>query len=382
MDFDLSTEDVELRDRIVRFARKELSPGAAERDRRHEFPRGLWDKCGQLGLTGLPVPEVLGGSGLSPLSTAVALEALGYGCADGGLAFSVCAHLLACVVPIWKHGNEEMKQRYLPDLCSGRLVAVNAMTEAQTGSDPFGMAARAERDGEGYRINGTKMFCSNGPVADLAVVYAATDKSKGYHGGITAFLVPTDSVGFRVGQVFEKMGLRTSPISELVFDNVFVPERNVIGKSGGGGPVFAQSMDWERALLGACHVGAMQRLLEGSVRYARTRKQFGQLIGKNQAVSHKLADMKVRLEAARWLLYRAAAGLDASREAGFHAAIAKLFVSEAFVDSARAGIQIMGGYGYMVESEVERIMRDALGGTIYSGTSEMQRNIVARWLGL
>ncbi len=382
MDFNLSAEDADLRDRIVRFAQKELSPGAAERDRRHEFPRELWHKCGDLGLTGLPVPETFGGTGLSPLSTAVALEALGYGCTDGGLAFSVCAHLLACVVPIWKHGGEAMKQRYLPDLCSGKLIAVNAMTEAQTGSDPFAMASRAERDGEGYRINGSKMFCSNGPVADLAVVYAATDKAKGYHGGITAFLVPTDSAGFQVGQVFEKMGLRTSPISELVLDNVFVPDQNVIGRLGGGGPVFAESMDWERALLGACHIGAMQRLLEDSLRHARSRKQFGQLIGKNQAVSHKLADMKVRLEAARWLLYRAAASLDSSREAGFHAAIAKLFVSEAFVDSARTGIQVMGGYGYMVESEVERIMRDALGGTIYSGTSEMQRNIIARWLGL
>lgn len=382
MDFDLSAEDSDLRDKIVRFAQKELSPGAAERDRKHEFPRDLWHKCGDLGLTGLPVPESYGGSGLSPLSTAVALEALGYGCTDGGLAFSICAHLLACVVPIWKHGSEALKQRYLADLCAGRLIAVNAMTEAQTGSDPFAMASRAEREGDGFRINGSKIFCSNGPVADLAVVYAATDKSKGYHGGITAFLVPTDSTGFKVGQVFEKMGLRTSPISELVLDNVHVPDGNVIGRPGGGGPVFAESMDWERALLGACHIGGMQRLLEGSLRHARNRKQFGQLIGKNQAVSHKLADMKVRLEAARWLLYRAAASLESSREAGFHAAIAKLFVSEAFVDSARAGIQVLGGYGYMVESEVERLMRDALGSTIYSGTSEMQRNIIARWLGL
>ena len=226
------------------------------------------------------------------------------------------------------------------------------------------------------------MFCSNGPVADLAVVYAMTDKTKGYHGGITAFLIPTDAPGFRVGQVFEKMGSRTSPISELVLDNVFVPKRNVIGKPGGGGPIFAESMDWERALLGACHLGSMQRLLEGSIRYARTRKQFGQLIGKNQAVSHKIADMKVRLEAARWLVLRAASSLDASREVGLHAAIAKLHASEAFVETARDSIQLMGGYGYMVESEVERTMRDALGSTIYSGTSEMQRNIIARWLGL
>jgi L-prolyl-PCP dehydrogenase len=382
MELSLSAEDAELREKIVRFAQKELSSGVIARDRSHEFSRDLWDMCGRMGLTGLPVPEVYGGVGLAPLSCAVALEALGYGCTDGGLAFSICAHLLACVVPVWKHGDEAMKRRYLADLCSGRLIAVNAMTEAQTGSDPFSMATRAERDGEGYRVSGSKMFCSNGPVADVAVVYAVTDSTKGYHGGITAFLIPTDAQGFRVGQVFEKMGTRTSPISELLLDGVFVPEQNVIGKPGGGGPVFAESMDWERALLGACHVGAMQRLLEGSIRYVRTRKQFGQLISKNQAVGHKIADMKVRLEAARWLIFRAASSLGASGEAGLHAAIAKLFASEAFVESARVGIQLMGGYGYMVESEVERMMRDALGSTIYSGTSEMQRNIIARWLGL
>lgn len=382
MDLELSAEEESLRDRVVRFAQQELSTGASARDRAQEFPRGLWDKCGEMGLTGLPVPEAYGGSGLSPLSCAVALEALGYGCTDGGLAFSICAHLLACVVPVWKHGSEDMKRHYLPDLCAGRLIAANAMTEAQTGSDPFSMSTRAERDGTGFRISGSKIFCSNGPVADLAVVYAVTDKSKGYHGGITAFLIPTDTPGFGIGQKFEKMGLRTSAMSELVLDGVFVPESNVIGRVGGGAPVFAESMDWERALLGACHVGAMQRLLEGSLRHARTRKQFGQLIGKNQAISHKLADMKVRLEAARWLIYRAAASLGESREASLHAAIAKLFTSEAFVESARDGIQIMGGYGYMVESEVERVMRDALGSTIYSGTSEMQRNIIGRWLGL
>lgn len=382
MDLTLSAEEVDLRERIVRFAQKEISSEVLSRDSAHAFSRELWDKCGGMGLTGLPVPEEYGGVGLTPLSCAIALEALGYGCTDGGLAFSVCAHLLACVVPIWKHGSEEMKRRYLPDLCSGRLIATNAMTEAQTGSDPFGMATHAERDGDGFRIRGTKMFCSNGPIADLAVVYAVTDKSKRYHGGITSFLIPTGTPGFRVGQVFEKMGLRTSPISELVLDDVLVRDDHIIGKLGSGGPIFAESMDWERALLGACHLGTMQRLLEGSIRYSRTRKQFGQLICKNQAVSHKIADMKVRLEAARWLIFRAASSLEVSREAGLHAAIAKLFASEAFVESARTTIQLMGGYGYMVESEVERVMRDALGSTIYSGTSEMQRNIVTRWLGL
>jgi alkylation response protein AidB-like acyl-CoA dehydrogenase len=382
MDLNLSAEQEELRDNIVRFAQKELSSGVMERDRAQEFSRELWDQCGWMGLTGLPVPENYGGLGLPPLSCAVALEALGYGSKDAGLAFSICAHLLACVVPIWKHGDDAMKQRYLPDLCSGKLIAVNAMTEPQTGSDPFAMKTEATQDGSGFRLNGNKIFCSNGPIADIAVVYAMTNKTKGYHGGITAFLVPTDAEGFRVGQVFEKMGLRTSPISELVLDDVFVTEENIIGRIGGGAPVFAESMDWERALLGACHIGAMQRLLEGTIQYSRTRKQFGQLIAKYQAVGHKIADMKVRLEAARWLIYRAASDLGMSREVSLHAAIAKLFTSEAYVESARDGIQLMGGYGFMVESEVERTMRDDLGSTIYSGTSEMQRNIIGRWLGL
>lgn len=382
MDLNLSAELEALRESIVEFAQKELCHGAGERDRAQAFPRDLWDKCGAMGLTGLPVPEAYGGAALPPLSCAVALEGFGYGCTDGGLVFSVCAHLLACVVPIWKHGDEAMKQRHLPDLCAGRRIAVNAMTEPQTGSDPFAMSTTAVRDVNGFRLYGSKTFCSNGPIANLAVVYALTDKAKGYHGGITAFLVPCDAPGVSVGQVFEKMGLRTSPIGELLFNDVFVPDENVIGHVGGGGPVFAESMDWERALLGACHVGTMQRLLEGALRQARTRKQFGQLIAKNQAVSHKIADMKVRIEAARWLILRAASSLGVSREASLHAAIAKLFASEAFVETARDGIQLMGGYGYMVDSEVERVMRDALGSTIYSGTSEMQRNIIGRWLGL
>lgn len=382
MDLTLSAEEKALRDNIVKFAQAELSAGAVERDKAHAFPRDLWDKCGDMGLTGLPVPEDYGGTGLTPLSTAIALEAFGYGCADGGLAFSVCAHLLACVVPIWRHGDEAMKQRLLPDLCGGKLIAVNAMTEEATGSDPFSMKTAAEKADGDFRINGAKLFCSNGPVADLAVVYAVTDKGKGYHGGITAFAVPTDTEGFSVGQVFEKMGLRTSPISELIFSDVLVGEENVIGKVGGGATIFAESMDWERALLGACHLGTMQRLLESSLEHTRTRKQAGQIIGKNQAVSHKVVDMKVRLEAARWLIYRAASTLGVSREASMQSAIAKLFTSEALVASARDGVQLMGGYGYMVETEAERIMRDALGSTIYSGTSEIQRNIIGRWLGL
>jgi hypothetical protein len=382
MDFQLEPQILELRDAILRFARDELSPGARERDREQIFDRELFRKCGEMGLTGLPVPEAHGGTGLDALSTAVALEAFGYGCEDGGLVFSVCAHLLACVIPVWKHGTDTQKARYLRALATGQLLAVNAMTEPSTGSDAFAMRTKAVAKGDGFVINGNKTFSTNGPVADLALVYTVTDADKGFHGGITAFLVPANTPGFTPGQRFEKLGLRTSPIGELVFDDVYVPRDAILGKVGGAAPVFTESMDWERACLVATHVGTIRRLLDTAVDYARTRKQFGQAIGKYQAVSHRIADMRIQLEAAQLLTYKAAMHLDTSRTAGLYASMAKTFVSEALVKSALDTIQILGGYGFMVEYDVERVLRDAIGSTIYSGTNEMQRNVIARWLGL
>lgn len=382
MNFTFSEEQKLLRKEIIEFSRSELNKDIIERDREQSFPHELWLKCGEMGLQGLPAPEEYGGNSLDPLTTAVALEAFGYGCRDGGLVFSVCAHLLSCVIPIWKFGSEEQKRRYLPDLCSGKLIAVNAMTEPDSGSDAFAMRTRAVPDGDGFRINGTKTFSTNGPVADLAVTFAVTDPEKGYHGGITTFLVEKEAHGFRTTKKFEKLGLRTSPIGELVYEDVYVPASAVLGKVGGGATHFTYSMDWERACLIASHVGTMQRLLEESIEYARTRKQFGQAIGKYQAISHRIADMKVQLEAARLLTYKAAAELGHTKKVSMDAAIAKLFVSESLVETALKTVQIFGGYGFMTEYEVERTLRDAIASTIYSGTSEMQRNIIARWLGL
>ena len=382
MDFSYTEEQKLLRESIVRFARDVLSPGAAERDRKQEFSRELWRKCGEIGIQGLPVPAQYGGSGVDPLTCAIALEALGYGCRDGGLVFSLCAHLLSCVVPLWQHGNEEQKRRYLPGLCNGELVGVHAITEPGSGSDVFALRTRAEPDGDGFRINGTKTFISNGPVADVVIVFALTDPKKGYHGGITAFLVEKGAPGFTAGAKFDKLGLRSSPIGELVFSNLYVPPEAILGKVGGGSSIFAAAMDWERICLFASHVGTLERLLETSISYARTRSQFGQTIGKFQAVGHRIADMKTQLEAARLLTYRAAWRLGNTRTASLDAAMAKLFVGESLVQTALATVQIHGGYGFMTEYEVERALRDAVGSTIYSGTSEMQRNIIARWLGL
>jgi len=382
MDFSLTEEQQTLRGNIIRFAHEALNEKVVERDREQRFSRELWRKCGEMGLQGLPVPEQYGGSGLDALSSAIALEALGYGCHDGGLVFSLCAHLLSCVVPLWQYGNEEQKQRYLPRLCNGTLVGVHAMTEPGSGSDAFALRTKAEPDGSGFCINGTKTLISNGPIADLVIVFAVTDAAKGYYGGVTAFLVESDTPGFRVSQKFETMGVRTAPLGELVFEDVHVPTEAVLSGVGAGSTLFTQVMDWERICLFASHIGTMERLLEQSIKYARTRTQFGQSIGKFQAVAHRIVDMKVQLEAARLLTYRAAWRLGRVKHVSMDASMAKLFVSESLVKAALDTVQIHGGHGYMTEYEVERALRDAVGSTIYSGTSEMQRNIIARWLGL
>ena len=382
MDFNFTSEQKLLRDSIVKFARGELNHDVIERDRAQTFSRELWRKCAGVGLLGLPVPEDYGGSSADPLSCAIALEALGYGCRDGGLVFSICAHVLACVVPVWQHGSAAQKQRYLTGLCDGTLVGAHAITEPDSGSDTFAMRLRAQREGSGWRLNGSKTFISNGPVADVVVVFAVTDPDKGFHGGVTGFLIERGVAGFSSGQKFTKMGLRTSPVGELVFHDVLLPDEAVLGTVGGGASVFGTAMDWERALLVAAHVGTMERLLETSISYARTRSQFGQSIGKFQAVAHKIADMKVQLEAARLLVYRTASRLTTTRSISLDAAITKLFVSESLVQASLDAVQLHGGYGFMEEYEVERALRDAIGSTLYSGTSEMQRNIIGRWLGL
>ncbi|HEX6137061.1 MAG TPA: acyl-CoA dehydrogenase family protein [Casimicrobiaceae bacterium] len=382
MDFALSEEQRLLRDTIVRFAQATLNEGVAARDREQTFSRALWKKCGEIGIQGLPVPEEFGGSGVDPLTCTIALEALGYGCHDGGLVFSLAAHLLSCVVPLWKFGSDEQKRRYLPGLCDGTLVGVHAMTEPGSGSDAFALRTRASADGDGYRISGSKTFISNGPEADLVITFAVTDAGKGFHGGVTAFLVEKGTPGFTAGRKFEKMGLRTAPLGELVFDDVRVGPDAVLAGVGAGSTIFTTAMDWERICLGATHIGTMERLLEQALAYARTRTQFGQAIGKFQAVGHRIADMKVQLEAARLLAYRSAWRIDRARSVALDASMTKLLVSESLVNAALAAVQVHGGYGFMTEYEVERALRDAIASTIYSGTSEMQRNIIARWLGL
>ena len=382
MDFSVTDEQEIIRKTVIEFARRELNDGVRERDRQQQFSRELCMKCAQLGLLGLPAPEEYGGSGYDPLSTAMALEALGNGCEDGGLVFSVAVHVVSCVVPIWRHGSEAQKRRYLPDLCRGALVGAHAMTEPNSGSDAYAMATRATVDGDGFRLNGTKTLVSNAPEADVFTIFAKTDPAQGSLGGITAFLVGRDAKGLEVGPKIEKLGLRTAPIGELVCDDLYVSADQVLGGVGSGSALFNEVMNWERTCLFAAHVGTMKRLLDRAVSYARTRHQFGQPIGKFQAVSHRLADVNVSIEAAQLLVYKAAWQLGRSQRVSLSSAIAKLFVSEALLKAALSTLQVFGGYGYTTEFGVERALRDAAGSTLYSGTSEIQRNIIAGWLGL
>lgn len=382
MDFSTTEEQRLLCSEMIRFAQAELNDGAAERDRSQSFSRELWQKCAEMGLQGLPVEDKYGGVGADSLTTALVLEAFGYGCHDGGLVFAIGAHLLACVIPVWKNGGDELKSKYLPGMCDGSLVAVNGMTEPQSGSDAFSMLTTAVPDGDGFRLNGVKIFSSNGPVADVALVYAITDKEKGYYGGVTGFLIETDTPGFSTGQKFEKMGLRSCPIGELVMDDCYVPASAVVGVVGSGSEMFNESMEWERICLVACHVGKMQWLLEKAVEYAKTRGTSRQKISKYQAVSHRIANMKIRLEAARLLTYRAASEIGKSRENAMHASIAKTFASDSLVETALDTVKVFGGYGIMSEYDVERALRDSVASTLYSGTNDIQRNIIAGWLGL
>lgn len=381
MDFDWTQEQLDYRDTILRFARDRLGADLARRDAAHEFSREGWLSCAEVGIQGLPVPEEYGGSGAGATTIALALEALGYGCAENGLIFALNAQMWACEVPLVNFGTEAQKRRYLPGLCDGSSIGAQGMTEPEAGSDALSLTTTAVRRGDRYVLSGQKTFVTNAPEADVFLVYGTTDPSLGF-AGISAFLLERGAPGLSVGRPLDKMGLRTSPMSELFFDGCEVPAGDRLGQEGAGMAIFNQAMLWERSLILAGSVGAMQRQLERCIEYAGERRQFGQPIGKFQAVSHTIADMKVRLETARLLVYRLGWLLERRRATPLDAALAKLHLSESYVQSSLEALQIHGGYGYMTEYELERDVRDAIGTRIHSGTSDMQRTIIARFLGL
>jgi alkylation response protein AidB-like acyl-CoA dehydrogenase len=381
MDFSWTEEQLKYKQAVIEFAQNELNEGLIDRDRQGELARENWKKCAQFGILGLAIPEDCGGSGADILTTMLVMEGLGYGCRDNGLIFAMNAQMWSVQHPILTFGTEAQKQKYLPGMCNGDLIGAHGMSEPDSGSDAYSLRTRAQRTSDGYILNGTKMFVSNAPMADVSLVFATVDPAKGM-GGVTAFLVEKGTPGFRVSRQIEKMGLRTSPMGELILEDCVVPEANRLGAEGAGSAIFNSSMEWERSCILGSHVGAMERQLEEAIRYARERSQFGQKIGKFQSVANRIADMKVRLETARLLLYKVAWLKQMGKPAIMEAALAKLYLSESFVQSSLDAIRTYGGYGYMTELEVERDLRDAIGGTLYSGTSDIQRMIIARWLGL
>jgi alkylation response protein AidB-like acyl-CoA dehydrogenase len=378
---ELTAEQHELQQGARAFARESLVVDMVARDREGSFDRDAWRRCADFGVLGMPVPREYGGLGLGLTDLISVMEGLGYGTRDQGLLFSVNAHLWTNTMPILTFGTEEQKRAYLPALSDGTLIGANAASEPDAGSDIFSMRTRAVRDGDQYVITGAKTFVSNAPVADLFVSYATLDPALGSM-GITAFIVPRDTPGLTVTRHIDKMGLRTSPMAEVVFEDCRVPVANRLGREGRGVAVFESSMEWERGCILANCLGVMQRQLEECVSHARARKQFGRPIGKFQSVANRLVDMKVRLDTSRPLVYRIGRLKDEGADATTEAAVAKLYVSDCYVKSSLDAVQIFGGYGYMTEQQVERDLRDAVGSTIYSGTSEIQRNIIARGLGL
>ncbi len=379
MEFDLTPEQLELQNAAIEFARDELNDHVIERDAEKQFSREGWKKCADFGVMRLPIPEEHGGTGADPVTTIAVMEGLGYGCRDQGLLFSINAHLWTNSIPILKYGTPEQIAKYLPGLCDGSLIGANGASEPGAGSDIFGMRTRVARDGDSYVLNGSKIWVTNAPIADLFVVYGTLDPERGVM-GICGFIVEKDASGLSVGQKLDKMGLRTSPMSEIYFKDCRIPVTARLGREGFGAEVFNCSMAWERASILATCLGTMRRQLERCIEYARTRKQFGQSIGKFQSVANRIVDMKLRYETCRLLLYKVGWMMQAGKSTHLDAAMAKLYVSESFLASCLDAVQVHGTSGYMTELEFERELRDAVGSRLYSGTSEIQRNIIAKQL--
>ncbi len=358
-----------------------LGEGHLERDAKGGFPADKWELVRESGVLRLPFEERWGGLGRDLVTTMYVLEGLGEGCRDGGLGFSVSTHIVSTGIALQRFGSDALKDRFMPEVCDGARIGAHAISEPDGGSDAFAMRTRADRVGDTFVLNGAKAFVSNGPVADLFVVYARTHPAGGPL-GTTAFLVERGTPGLRVGGSIDKMGLRTSPLSELYFDDCAVPATNVVGRPGGGFLVLDHVMKREILLSFAITLGGMEHRLGRCVEYAKQRTAFGAPIGSYQAVAHRIADMKIGVETSRKWLYDTASRLLAGENVTTDIAMAKLVVSEHNTASALAAVQIFGGNGYMTEYGVEKDLRDAVAGTVYSGTSEIQRNRICSMLGL
>jgi alkylation response protein AidB-like acyl-CoA dehydrogenase len=383
MDFSWSHEQQAVKDKVIEFAKAELKSDVQARDELGVFPKDLWQKCADFGIQSMSVPSQYNSSKQDTefLSAMLAMEGFGYACHDNGLCFALNTQMWTVQLPILHFGNDEQKAKYLPALCKGDIIGSHAMTEPDFGSDNYNMQASAAKCDGGYILNGKKVYITLGPISDIVIVFASTDLSLGKW-GISAFIVEKGMAGFTQRPVQSKMGLRTVPIGELDFDDCFIPEANRLGPVGSGVGQSLSCLEWERCCILASQLGAMERQLEECLNYARKRKQFGQRIGKFQSVSNRIVEMRLRLETSRLLLYKVAWMKKQGQNAMLEAAMLKLHLSECFVESSLDAIRINGARGYLTEYEIERDLRDSLGGVIYAGTSDIQRNIVAGILGL
>lgn len=380
MDFSWNDEEQRLYEETFKFARS-----LNVKMRTGFLDRAAWRQAGQFGLLGICVPEEYQGMGRTALSTARLMEAFGHGCADSGFVFSAAAHLFACAMPVVEHASGPIKQYVVPKLVDGTWIGANAITESEAGSDVFSLRCSAREDGDEFVLNGEKTYVTNGPCADVFVVYATINPAF-RHLGVTAFLVPGDVAGLTRGNPFQKMGLEGAPLSSVYFEDVRVPRTALLGRPGQGAAIFGHSMAWERACLFGMYTGLMERQIDKCIGHANSRRQAGKVIGRHQAVAHRLVEMKMRLESARMLLYRGCWALDRAREGGedplIHVCLSKLAVSEAAVATALDAIRIFGGSGIIREMEIEHTLRDAVPSTIFSGTSDIQRNLVAHCMGV
>ena len=383
MDFSWTEEQLQFKDEVINFAKAELNEAHLVNDRDLQFTRKNWQAIADFGILSLSIPKQYGNrtEDVDILSAILAMEGLGYGCKDNGLPFAMNAQMWTVQLPIAHFGTEAQKATFLPKLTSGSYIGCHALTEPEAGSDIFSMQTTATKVEGGYILNGKKHLITLAPVCDLALVFAVTNPKLGKW-GLSVFIVEKGTKGFETSPSKAKMGLRTVPIGDLTFTDCFVKEENRLGAEGAGWSITNHSLELDRCSVQASQIGAMQRQLEASITYVKQRKQFGKSVGQFQSVSNRIADMKLRLETSRLLLYKVAWLKSQGKSAMLESAMLKLQISESFVASSLDTIRNHGGYGYLTENEVERDLRDAVGGVIYAGTSDIQRNIIAKTIGL
>lgn len=377
MNFRLSEEHEMIRKMVRDFAKNEVAPTAAERDEEERFDREIFDKMAELGLTGIPWPEEYGGIGSDYLAYCIAVEELSRVCASTGVTLS--AHTSLAGWPVYKFGTEDQKQKYLKPMAQGEKIGAYGLTEPGSGSDAGGMKTTARLEGDHYVLNGSKIFITNGGVADIYIVFALTDPEK-RHKGVSAFIIEKDFKGFSVGKKEKKLGIRSSPTTEIIFEDCIVPKENLLGQEGEGFKIAMMTLDGGRNGIAAQAVGIAQGALDAAIEYAKERHQFGKPIAANQGISFKLADMATSVEAARLLTYQAAWLESQGLPYGKESAMSKLFAGDTAMKVTTEAVQIFGGYGYTKEYPVERFMRDAKITQIYEGTQEIQRLVISRML--